>query len=260
MPKTTEREGITTRQGIIDAILAEPLYSAPGEKFVYSDFGPIVLAVVIAELTGVSWGDWCRENIFLPLGMESTRFRATPAYIVRPEGENGAVDPDFAACVPTEVDEIFRKRLVQGEVHDERAWCLGGAAGHAGCFSTAEDLCKFAAMMACEGEIPDGQGRFLKAETIRRFTAVAHPPSGRALGWDTKSAEGYTSAGEGPDGLSLRSYGHTGFTGTSIWIDPESKLWCVLLTNRVHPSRNSTSTLLRSVGPRKCTFNTLIYL
>ena len=237
-----EREGITSRQGIIDAILAEPLYSAPGDKFVYSDFGPIVLALLIAEVTGMPWEAWCAENIFTPLGMHNTGFRAVPPYIIRPEqrdGDGGDDDGGASRCVPTEVDEIFRKRLVQGEVHDERAWCLGGAAGHAGLFSTAEDLCKFAAMMACEGVPPQGGARFLQAETIRRFTAVAHAASGRALGWDTKSAGGYTSAGEAADGFGPRSYGHTGFTGTSIWIDPDSKLWCVLLTNRVHPSRNS---------------------
>lgn len=230
-----EREGITSRQGIIDAILDEPLYSAPGDKFVYSDFGPIVLAVVIAELTGSSWADWCIENIFLPLGMERTQFRPIPPYIVRPEQNASFMDlEDLAACVPTEVDEIFRKRLIQGEVHDERAWCLGGAAGHAGCFSTAEDLCKFAAMMACGGALPDGKGRFLEEETVRRFTAVAHPASGRAIGWDTNSAEGTiialcinSSAGEAPDGLSQRSYGHTGFTGTSV-----SKTMNCLLTTR----------------------------
>jgi beta-N-acetylhexosaminidase len=254
-----EREGITTRQGIIDAILSEPLYSAPGEAFVYSDFGPILLAVVIAELTGTRWALWCTENIFAPLGMVNTQFRDVPPYIVRPDDEgascsysDGPNENTAAACVPTELDEVFRHRLVQGEVHDERAWCLGGAAGHAGLFSTIEDMAKFAAMMVGEGAVT-GTGtkeQFLKPETIRRFTAVAHPPSGRALGWDTKSIDGYSSAGEAPDGFSSQSYGHTGFTGTSIWVDPHSKLWCVLLTNRVHPSRISTSSLARNVGLR----------
>ena len=255
-----EREGITTRQGIIDAILAEPLYSVPGKSFVYSDFGPIILAVVIAELTGTSWDEWCSENIFAPLGMLNTQFRGVPPYIVRPDDQSAgsscsgsAGEKTAAVCVPTELDEVFRHRLVQGEVHDERAWCLGGAAGHAGLFSTIEDLAKFAIMMVSEGAVTGtggGKEQFLKPETVRKFTAVAHSPSGRALGWDTKSSEGYSSAGEAPGGFSSQSYGHTGFTGTSIWIDPLSKLWCVLLTNRVHPSRTSSSSLIRNVGRR----------
>ena len=243
-----EREGIRTRQGIIDAIMAEPLYSAPGRRFVYSDFGPIVLAVLIERLTAVPWARWCAEHIFEPLGMADTGFRATPPFVRRGEGDP---DPSDPAVVPTEQDDVFRFRLVQGEVHDERAWCLGGAAGHAGLFGSAADLCRFASMLANEGELPGSSRRFLRAETIRKYTAAVAPEQhSRALGWDTKSAAGYSSAGEAEDGFGPRSFGHTGFTGTCMWVDPDARLWYVLLTNRVHPSRVSSSSLRRSVGPK----------
>ncbi len=140
--------------------------------------------------------------------------------------------------MPTEVDNLYRKRLIQGEVHDETAWTLGGVAGHAGLFSTAPDLARFAGMLASEGRLPGG-GTFISAATLRLFTARTNdvPGSSRAIGWDTRSETGYSSAGTkfGP-----RSFGHTGFTGTSLWVDPDRGLWVVLLTNRVYPTRENT--------------------
>ena len=139
-------------------------------------------------------------------------------------------------AVPTEADDYFRYRVLQGEVHDETAYVLGGTAGHAGLFSTANDLAKFAAMLANEGRVGDTQ--FLKPETIRHFTTKVDPfgDHTRALGWDTKSASGYSSAGShfGPN-----SFGHTGFTGTSLWVDPDTGLYVILLTNRVYPTRDN---------------------
>ena len=137
--------------------------------------------------------------------------------------------------MPTEWDSSFRYRLIQGEVHDENAWILGGVSGHAGLFSSAHDLSRFAQMMAQEGLI-EGE-RFLDAATIRLFTAAQDTAlSTRGLGWDTKSTDKPSSAGQlfGP-----RSYGHTGFTGTSIWIDPDSEAWVIILTNRVYPTRRN---------------------
>ena len=138
--------------------------------------------------------------------------------------------------IPTEDDDYFRQRVVQGEVHDETAWLLGGTAGHAGLFSTAKDLSHFAGMLVQEGRM--GERMFLRPETIRQFTtAVApHGTHTRALGWDTKSMTGYSSAGRqfGP-----RSFGHTGFTGTSFWVDPDTHLFVILLTNRVYPTREN---------------------
>jgi len=216
------QEGITTRRGVINEIYAEPLVYATGSESRYSDFNMIMLALVIEQITGQRFSDYSKANIFNPLGMRNTEFR------VAGRGTNRSI-------VPTEVDNDFRKRLVQGEVHDETAYILGGTAGHAGLFSTAEDLAKFAFMMANEG-MHNGR-QFLKPETIKLFTTPHNPGSHtRALGWDTKSPEGYSSAGQY---FSANSYGHTGFTGTSMWIDPESKLFLILLTNRVYPTRDN---------------------
>ena len=220
------QEGITTRPGVINEIFAEPLTYTPGSESKYSDFNMITLALVIEKITGQRFSDYTRANIFLPLGMRNTEFR------VSGRGTNRSI-------VPTEVDNSFRKRLVQGEVHDETAYILGGTAGHAGLFSTAEDLAKFAFMMANNG-IHNGRP-FLKPETIKLFTTAINPGSHtRAMGWDTKSPEGYSSAGQY---FSPRSFGHTGFTGTSLWIDPDSKLFVILLTNRVYPTRENRKIL-----------------
>ena len=181
----------------------------------------ITLALVIEEITDQDFAAYAETHIFEPLGMTRTGFRPT-----------ARTDPNV---VPTEYDAVFRGRLIQGDVHDETAWILGGTAGHAGLFSTARDLAQFAHMLVNEGRV---HGRpFLKPETIRLFTTAAAPGRHtRALGWDTKSPRGYSSAGRffGP-----RSYGHTGFTGTSLWIDPDQKLFVILLSNRVHPSREN---------------------
>ncbi len=215
------QDEIFTRETVLDSILSTPLISDPGEEYRYSDFGMISLALAIEEITEKPFDLWCRDNIFSPLDMTATGFRST--------GE-----PD-STVVPTEVDESFRNRLIQGEVHDETAWILGGIAGHAGLFSTAIDLSKFAQMMTHRG-IHNGQP-FLQAETIDLFTAAVDTSlSTRALGWDTRNLNDEpSSAGQyfGP-----RSYGHTGFTGTSLWIDPDSQAWAILLTNRVYPTRN----------------------
>ncbi|ARA91758.1 beta-N-acetylglucosaminidase [Rhodothermaceae bacterium RA] len=213
--------GLTTRDAVIQAILNETPVYEPGTDMRYSDLGMITLALVIERITGQDFATYVREAVFEPLGMTHTGFR--------PVGQTDA------SVVPTEYDNGFRKRLIQGEVHDETAWILGGTAGHAGLFSTAEDLARFAHMLVNEGRV-NGQA-FLQPETIRLFTTpVAPGMHTRALGWDTRSPEGYSSAGQyfGP-----RSFGHTGFTGTSLWIDPDQQLYVILLTNRVYPTREN---------------------
>ena len=138
---------------------------------------------------------------------------------------------------PTENDP-WRGRVLRGEVHDENAAAMGGVSGHAGLFSTADDLVRFAQML-----LRGGAG-LLRPETIALFTRTQNPSfSSRALGWDTPSPA--SSAGTK---LSAHAFGHTGFTGTSIWIDPEQDLFVILLTNRVHPTR--ANELIREVRPR----------
>ncbi len=209
------------RAAVIEKIMAEKLQYEPGTESRYSDLGFITLGLVIEKISGQPLADYAEEHIFEPLGMTRTGFR--------PIGKTDST------IVPTERDDVFRQRLVQGEVHDEAAFLLGGAAGHAGLFSTAEDLSLFASMLVSGGRIYGRQ--FLQPETIRLFTAKAEDLGGtRALGWDTKSAEGYSSAGQH---FGMQSFGHTGFTGTSLWIDPEADLFVILLTNRVYPTREN---------------------
>ncbi len=216
-------ERVRSARAVRRRILADSLVYAPGDEVRYSDFGPITLAWVMEEITGMPFDQLVTQRIFAPLGMTSSGFRPN-----RPS--------DREDIISTERDDYFRGRLLRGEVHDENAWILGGTAGHAGLFSTVEDLAIFASMMANEGRV--GRRQFLHPETIRAFTTRINPagPGTRALGWDTRSFSGYSSAGAhfGP-----RSYGHTGYTGTSIWIDPDQGLYVILLTNRVHPTRNN---------------------
>lgn len=213
--------GVTSREALIDSVLSETLLYEPGTESRYSDLGMITLMLVIEKITGQDFAAFTEENIFEPLGMYDTGFRPT-----------GSPDTDI---VPTEIDDAFRGRLIQGEVHDETAWILGGVSGHAGLFSTAQDLSKLGYMLVNEGRINGMQ--FIEEETIELFTQPDDPEiSTRALGWDTKSPDGYSSAGEafGPE-----SFGHTGFTGTSFWVDPEEDLFVILLSNRVYPTRDN---------------------
>jgi CubicO group peptidase (beta-lactamase class C family) len=154
--------------------------------------------------------------------MRDTRFRPAPS-----------LRPRIAA---TEVDP--KRGHIWGEVHDPNAWALGGVAGHAGLFSTARDLAVFAQMLLNGGEY--GGVRLVRSETIARWTAPQTRGSTRALGWDTPARDG--SAGRF---FSSRSFGHTGFTGTSIWIDPERGLFVILLTNRVNPTATKDALGLR---------------
>ena len=209
---------------VVREILADSLIYEPGADYRYSDLGPIVLAWVVETISGQSFDDYTRQEIFEPLGMFDTGFRPVSRAAWSDE------------IVPTEQDNYFRRRLVQGVVHDETAYVLGGAAGNAGLFSTAADLARFAWMMSNEGRV--GNTQFLKPETVRLFTTAADPDRHtRALGWDTRSLTGYSSAGRH---FGRFAYGHTGFTGTSMWIDPDQRLFVVLLTNRVYPTRDNS--------------------
>ena len=199
----------------------------PGSRSIYSDPGIILLGEILEQAAGQSLETFVHERIFKPLGMRDTRFRPPPELRLQ--------------IAPTEFDP-WRGRLIQGEVHDENAFAMGGVAPHAGLFGTAGDLSRFARMLL-NGGILNGH-RIVSRETVELFTRRAGiPDSDRALGWDTKSAEG-SSAGTL---LSSRSFGHTGFTGTSIWIDPERKLFIILLTNRVQPTRDNN--LIREARP-----------
>ncbi len=200
-------------------IFAEPLESEPGTKMVYSDLGIILMAEIIERLTGRTLDDLAKEYIFTPLGMNDSMYK--PPKKLWPQ------------IAPTEFDAIFRKRLVQGEVHDENAFAIGGVSGHAGVFSTAPDLAAFCQMLLNGGVY--AHQRILKRATIAQFIAPQELAKGtRTLGWVVPT-EGSSSGHY----FSPHSFGHTGFTGTTIWIDPDRQVFVVLLTNRVNPTREN---------------------
>jgi CubicO group peptidase (beta-lactamase class C family) len=200
-------------------IYATPLDTVPGARMVYSDLGAIIAGKIVERVSGEPLDVYLGRHLTGPLGMTSTTYRPDASLRAR--------------IAPTEFDP-WRQRLVHGEVHDENAYMLGGVSGHAGLFSTAADLTRFARMMLNGGTL-DGV-RVLRPQTIAQFTAVQDPTlSHRALGWETPS--GRNSAGSR---MSARAFGHTGFTGTSLWMDPERGTFVVLLSNRVNPSRQNS--------------------
>ena len=209
----------STAEEVINDIMNLTPEQEPGSKYVYSDLGLITLQKVIEKVSGKSLDKFLDENLFTPLGMTSTMYNPPPEL-----KDN---------CMPTELDDFWRMRQLQGEVHDERAYMLNGVAGHAGLFSTANDLAKFLQMILQKGNYNGKQ--YIKPETVEMFTKKQSEQSSRGLGWDTKSPEG-SSAGKY---FSLLSYGHTGYTGTSVWTDPLVNSFVILLTNRVYPTRNN---------------------
>ncbi|PAP77472.1 serine hydrolase [Rubrivirga marina] len=220
--------GLLDRRAALDFIYADTLQYPPGTRSRYSDFDMIVLGEVLQSITGEPIDRLFDEAVFEPLGMRSTGFRPV-----------GVRDPDAA---PTERDDVWRGRTLQGEVHDEAASVFDGVAGHAGLFSTASDMARFAFTLANGGE---GYGtRLFRRTTIDEFTERVRLRSTYPTGLGWMVNHGDTSAG---DEFGPRSFGHTGFTGTSIWIDPDQNLFVVLLTNRVNPSRRNTR--IREVRP-----------
>jgi len=212
--------------GIHRALIDKPV-RGPGIRFVYSDINFVLLGEIVHRLSGQTLADFARQNIFEPLGMQETMFQ--PAASLK------------ARVAPTEIDPTTGQPL-RGVVHDPTSRYMGGIAGHAGLFTTASDLAKFAEMMIGRGE--SNGIRIFSAPTVEKFTTPQSPadqPILRGLGWDIDSS---FSSNRG-ELFPIGSYGHTGFTGTSIWIDPFSKTYVILLTNYVHPHRGKSLTSLR---------------
>ena len=205
-------------EDLLSACLALPLQTEPGERAEYSDPGFILLGKALEVLTGEAIATWAPREIFQPLGLAATCFSPAPA--ARP------------SIPPTEDDKIFRRRRIQGEVQDENAWLLGGAAGHAGVFSCVPDLLRFAReILAAAASSP--QASLFDAETINLFAQRQGPEgSSRALGWDTPSQNSSSGCHFSP-----HSIGHLGFSGCSLWIDLEAEIAIALLTNRTFPDR-----------------------
>ena len=206
-----------TPEAALDTVYETPLVARPGDTTIYSDFSMIILGKVVEKISGRPLNEFVERELYRPLGMTSTGF-------LPPIGERQLI-------APTEFDSTWRRRLVQGTVHDENAAFFGGVSGHAGLFSTASDLAVFMDMLMNGGTY--GGVRYLSDSIVHMFTGRQDTVADRALGWDLKSPEG-SSAG---DLFSPASFGHTGFTGTSIWVDPARKLCVIFLTNRVYPTR-----------------------
>ncbi|HUQ98691.1 MAG TPA: serine hydrolase [Gemmatimonadaceae bacterium] len=194
-------------------VLGVQLEGRPGMQYIYSDLGADVLGLLVEVVSGEPLDKFLEKRVFGPLGMNETFYR--PADSLR------------SRIAPTEVTPP-RGYPLQGEVHDENAYALGGVAGHAGLFSTAADLSVFAQMMLNGGEY--NGVTIISKPTVELFTSRAF--SHRALGWDTADGDYGSGRYLGPT-----AYGHTGFTGTSMWIDPERQMFVILLTNRVHAAR-----------------------
>ena len=197
------------------AAIASPLECLPRQCLIYSDLGADILGFVVEAASGQRLDQFLHQHVFEPLGMVETTFR--PHWTLRDR------------IAPTELTPP-RGYPLRGEVHDENAFAMGGVAGHAGLFSTASDLAVFAQMMLNGGHI--NGTRIVSDSTVALFTARTPSRGTRALGWDTCGHDG--SCGKH---LSQRAYGHTGYTGTSMWIDPDRDLFVILLTNRVHAAR-----------------------
>ena len=197
-------------------VIATALEAPPRTRMVYSDLGAIILGMLVERVTGQSFDVAVQERVLTPLGMTETMFNP-------PASLRGRI-------AATEMDP-WRGRLLVGEVHDENAFALGGVSSHAGLFSTASDMVRFAQIWLGDGRLGDRQ--LLQPATVRTFATVQDSAfSSRAIGWDTPTGD--NSAGTR---IQRPAFGHTGFTGTSVWIDPVRGMFVLLLTNRVDPTR-----------------------
>jgi uncharacterized protein YbbC (DUF1343 family)/CubicO group peptidase (beta-lactamase class C family) len=213
----------------IQLACTDPPAGPPGVRFVYSDINFILLGELVHRLSGQTLADYARDNVFRPLGMKETMFQPPAALRAR--------------IAPTERWPVKDGAPLRGVVHDPTARNMGGIAGHAGVFSTADDLARFAQMMLNRGTL-DGM-RIASPFTVEKFTEPQSPPDQpilRGLGWDMDSPY----SGNRGELFPIGSYGHTGFTGTSLWIDPSTKTYVILLANSVHPTQHPAVTPLRA--------------
>jgi CubicO group peptidase (beta-lactamase class C family) len=216
LPAFKAYDQITTDpDSLAKLMFSTPLDTLPGARMVYSDIGAYMLGRLVEQLTGRSLDLYLHDQVFEPLGMHETMFR--PPIALRPR------------IAPTEIDPK-RGGLVRGMVHDERAYYLGGVSAHAGLFSSGHDVARFVRMYLNGGTL-DGR-RVLGPQVIATFTT--RQVADRALGW--QKPDGANSAGHR---MPESAFGHTGFTGTSIWVDPDHDVFIVLLSNRVNPTRNN---------------------
>jgi serine-type D-Ala-D-Ala carboxypeptidase len=226
-----------SREELLRAAFTTPLSADPGTRAEYSDIGFIILGTALQRIAQESIDIFCRREIFGPLGMSNTTFNP-PADMrtkIPPTADERSILPPANANPRS----TLRNRIIQGEVQDENAFVLGGVAPHAGLFSTAEDLARFAQSMLQRG------AGIVRPETISLFTRCESSPAGtsRALGWDTPS-----NPSQSGKYFSASSFGHLGYTGTSLWIDPERQLSVTFLTNRTWPDCSNQA--IKQVRPK----------
>lgn len=222
------------KRGMRDSIFHEIAYATRSKKgnYTYSDWGFMLLQELVEHIEGIPLDSVAQREIYAPLGMQRTMY--TP-------WKQGLA----AECAPTENDLFFRKNIVQGYAHDMAAAMMGGIAGHAGLFSTATNLAAYGQMLLQEGEY--GGNKLFSPETVRLFinTPAKANNNYRGYGFDKRNPKRPNSSYIG-DSTSTASYGHIGFTGTILWIDPENDFVFVLLSNRTFPdSNNNTLNTLR---------------
>lgn len=230
-----------SQEELLRAAFATPLTANPDTRAEYSDIGFIVLGVALERIAEESLDSFCRREVFGPLAMANTTFNppeeSRPK--IPPTADERRDESNSLTGTPEKPRSTFRNRIIQGEVQDENAHVLGGVAGHAGLFSTAEDVANYAPTMMLGG-LP-----IVRPATVALFTKRQKHPAGtsRALGWDTPSSPSQSGKYFGPE-----SYGHLGYTGTSLWIDPERKLSITLLTNRTWPDCSNQA--IKQLRPR----------
>jgi CubicO group peptidase (beta-lactamase class C family) len=231
-------ENLYMRNDWNDTILSRIVNSRLGadNKYVYSDNDFIFLGKIVEAISGLPLDEYVQENFYTKMGMGTTGFKPRSRFAVN-------------RLVPTEREAHFRRQLIDGDVHDEGASLFGGVAGHAGLFSDAYDLAMLYQMLLNGGEF--NGTRYLKPETIKYFTSYHSAVSRRGFGFDKpekdneKRKDPYPSASASPE-----TFGHTGFTGTCVWVDPKQDLVYVFLSNRVYPTRDNPRFSQLNVRPR----------
>lgn len=226
---------------VLRAIYDDTLVAAPGARFLYSDTGFILLGELVRRVSGLPLNEYVAQSVFAPLGMTTTRFLPPDAWRAR-------TSPTEEIDLPAgERAGSGKGRVLRGVVHDPRARGMGGVAGHAGLFTTADDLAIFCRMLIERGEIPGKrEARVFSSATVVRATSTQTPawsPTRRGLGWDIDSVFSAPRGDLFPPGV---SYGHTGFTGASIWIDPGAETFVILLASTQHPRPRPAISSLRS--------------
>lgn len=224
LPPSTEAERLQRIETVLRLIADEPMEHRPDARSLYSDLGFMALGVLVERAVGTSLGEYCRRRVYEPL-------HAKPLWFIGQSDQAGGHGDEMENVAPTE-DDPWRGYVVHKHVHDENAFALGGVTGHAGLFGTASAV---AALSGAWLQAARGRESFFPAELVREFVGAKPLPNlSWRLGWDSPSIPSSSGVHFSP-----QSFGHLGYSGTSVWIDPTREVEVILLTNRVHPTRTN---------------------